>query len=88
MSLVCDQGWRHRKDLAEGKVRDVWYLKDYGIAVRTRLGWFAGNGHRRLLKDLGEDPELIAPRVGPCASHVEAIERYVEALRSDDWGKR
>jgi hypothetical protein len=80
MSLVSDQGWRHRPDLADGAVRDVWYCKDRGIAVETALGWFCGNGHRGFVWDLGEDPELIGPRVGPCASHVEAIEQYREAL--------
>lgn len=80
MTTIGKGNWVHRQDLAVGKVRDVWYCKDYGVAVKTRLGWFAGNGHACLRGDLGEMPELIEPRVGPCRTHVEAISGYDAAM--------
>lgn len=54
----------------------MWYAKGLGIAVRTRLGWWAGNGHVPLFGELADEPELIAPRVGPCRTAREAIEAY------------
>ncbi|WP_437310052.1 hypothetical protein [Sorangium sp. So ce388] len=73
--------WVRRRDLASGNVRDVWYASDYGVAVRTRLGWFAGNGKREIFAELSADPELVEPKVGPCATHAEAILGYDERMK-------
>lgn len=80
MSTISERGWRRRKDLADGRVIDVWYAKDLGIAVKTRRGWYAGNGHRAALANMTDEPMLCAPSVGPCRTAAEAIEAYTAAL--------
>lgn len=72
--------WTHRRDLAEGVVRDVWWAAGHGIAVKLRGEWYAGNGHRGLVREILGADDLVDPVVGPYRSARQAMLDYDQEL--------
>lgn len=80
--------WQPRGYLATNNVLDAYYAPDHGVAIRTRLGWFAGNGVVGTLAEVGADPTLCAPWFGPAETAEQAIEKYEKALADRDRKRR